>query len=270
MSINGVTYLLDSENNCSVCVIDNFSDDLKELIRQNLNTVCLGSAKSSSGRSVYSYPKTLREFLKRYRDKTDTTKLGMLGELLCHILLFTLRSDLHAASPFFNMEESSIKKGFDLIISEKTETNLWIAEVKSGEVGKSDKDQKIRTLIDKAKADLLSRLSSSNTTIWHTAINNVELALASTNKSKDILISYLEEFLEGAENLNNAPSGFNVILAPILFEDCNNPIQLATICDKASHLSSSGDFAKCIVFAIQKSTIVKIEEFLYSEAESNK
>lgn len=194
------------------------------------------------------------------------TKLGMLGELLCHVLLFYFRKEFSAASPFFNMEEGSIKKGFDIIVSNGTKGELWITEIKSGEVGASEKDEKVRSLIDKARLDLLDRIASDNTTIWHGAINNVELALASSQPSKSTLIKYLDEFLEGAQNLSNQSSKANVILAPILFEDTKNPIDPAVVSTKAKSIIESSSFNKSVIFAIQKSTISRLEEFLNDEA----
>lgn len=265
MSISGVRYQVDLAHGASLCIIDNLSEDLKNLIRSELSKVCHGTAKSSSAKSIYSYVRTLSEFMKRYKGKTSPTKLGMIGELLCHILLFSHDQALSAVSPMFNMEEASIKKGFDLLATRKSDSTLWITEVKSGELGKVARDQKTRILIDKARDDLVHRIGAENATIWHTAINNVSIAVESNRPEKTVLLELLEDLLDNSEKGANDPSLANVILVPILFENTTNAMNFEIIKEKNKILIEANTFASCIIFAIQKSTLDKVEKFLYSE-----
>ena len=266
MTIQDVRYEVNDELSISLCIVDDLSIQLQEIIRLELSKVCHGSAKVNEGRKAYAYKPTIREFVKRYKDKTTTTKLGMIGELLCHILLFHFNDKLKPASPFFNMEEGSIKKGFDLMIIDTKDNSFWITEVKSGELGDKNKQQKIRSLIDLAKSDLVERLTSNSSTIWYSAINNVELSLTGNIPEKKILKDLLEEFIECNEKITKNSTSMNVFLVPILFEDTTNSIEMATLKEKHKKLIDAGDFSNCIVFAIQKSTITKIENFLFSEA----
>lgn len=268
MAIKDIRHELNDESSVSLCVIDEFSEELKQIIRSELSKVCHGPAKVEEGRKSYTYKPTIREFVKRYKDKTETTKLGMIGELLCHILLFHFNENLKPASPFFNMEEGSIKKGFDLMVIDTGDNSFWITEVKSGELGGKDKHQKIRSLIDLAKSDLIERLTSKNSTIWYSAINNVEISLSGNTSEKKILKDILEEFIEGEDDaIEKDSKSMNVFLVPILFENTTNSIDIQTIKDKHAKLVSDGNFSKCVIFAIQKSTILKVENFLFEEAE---
>ena len=269
MILNGIEYSQNAEKNVSLCIVNDFSNDLKELIRNELAKVCHGTKKTINKKTAYSYKKTIKEFVTRYSDKTPETKMGMIGELLCHILLFYYEKSFQAASPFFNMEEGSIKKGFDLIVINKKNGTFWITEVKSGELGTEVKEQKFRTLIDLAKNDLKKRILEDSATIWYSAINNVELAVDSGMSEKEILVGYLEEFIEDEEDgksSTNDPSKMNVILAPILFEKSTNFIDFSTLTSKYDRVSDQSLFAKFQIFAIQKSTISKVEDFLINEA----
>lgn len=269
MIINGVDYSQNEDENVSLCVVNDFSDELRDLIRSELAKVCHGTKKTSSKKTAYSYKKTINEFITRYNDKTPETKMGMIGELLCHILIFKFEKSFRAASPFFNMEEGSIKKGFDLILINKKDGTFWITEVKSGELGKEEKEQKIRTLIDLAKNDLTKRIAEDSATIWYSAINNVELAVESGVPEKDILIDYLEDFVKDEDDgklTPNDPTKMNVILAPILFENSLNCIDFSIIKNKHQRVSKQGLFARFHIFAIQKSTITKVEDFLINES----
>lgn len=190
----------------------------------------------------------------------------MIGELLSHILIFHYLPDIRPASPFFNMEEASIKKGFDLIAINAKDSSYWITEVKSGEIGKSNKVQKVRTLIDLAISDLKKRLPDTDSTIWISAINNVGVSLSAGDPEKEILQKYLNDFWEENQIKENVLKKTNAILVPVLIENTKDPVEFSTVTDKNIKILKKPPFNKHIVFAIQKSTISKIEQFLTSEA----
>lgn len=267
MAIKDVRHEFDDESSVSLCIVDDLSSQLQEIIRSELSKVCHGPAKAEEGRKSYTYKPTIREFVKRYKNKSPTTKLGMIGELLCHILLFHFNKKLKPASPFFNMEEGSIKKGFDLMVVNTDDNSFWITEVKSGELGEKDKHQKIRSLIDLAKSDLIERLTAKSSTIWYSAINNIEISLSGSTSEKKILKDLLEEFIEGGdEEVIKDSKSMNVFLVPILFEKVANSVEIEAIKEKHKKIADAGDFSNCLVFAIQKSTIAKVENFLFNEA----
>ncbi len=266
MAITDVEFMKTKDGKVALCIIHDLSDELKLLIRKDLSTVCHGAAKVASGNKIYSYKSTLKAFLSRYETKTEKTKTGMIGELLCHITLYHFYTNLKPASPFFNMEEGSIKKGFDLIAIEKGGKGFYFTEVKSGKVGKLDKDKKIHALIDLAKTDLEDRIPNSDSTLWYSAINNVELSLESGKPEKTILINCLSEFFEAAESGTDKTGDARVILVPVLFESTTNTLDLSTLISKSSNIQSNKTFCDCIVFAIQKSTLEKVEEFLKIES----
>lgn len=94
--------------------IENLSEELKSEIRNRLVAVCHGADQSKSSSKIYSYKETAKEFIRRYKtDKnaSEERKKGMIGELLIHVIL-ELEGRFTTASPFFNMEERSFKKGY--------------------------------------------------------------------------------------------------------------------------------------------------------------
>ena len=145
--------------------IENISDELKQEIRNRLATICYGVEQTQSNCGIYSYEETVKDFIHRYKtqkDKSESRKKGMIGELLVHIIL-ELEGKYSTASPFFNMEESSFKKGFDIVLFEEDSKELWITETKSGEIQKKQKNANsaVSGLINTAKKDLKKRLNSN-------------------------------------------------------------------------------------------------------------
>ena len=266
MAISCVDFSVSKNKKYSLCVITDFSDELKDMIRLNLSKVCHGNAKVGTSNKIYSYKLTLKEFVKRFKNKDSKTKIGMIGELLCHIMLYHYHDNFKPASPFFNMEEGSIKKGFDLIAIDRNTQTFWLTEVKSGRTGTLDKNKKIKTLIDLAKKDLEGRIPNSDSTIWYSAINNVELSVESGRPEKDLLIEFLSEFLQACDANIDKSSEARVILVPVLFENTKDRLKIDTIEAKGLQVEAESEFCECMIFAIQKSTMQKVEDFFYDEA----
>ena len=85
---------------------------------------------------------------------------------MVHLIIRNYYSEYKSVTPFFNMEERSIKKGYDAILTEADCPILWIIEVKSGELHlDKTSDQTINELIGIAKNDLDVRLNQDNTTL---------------------------------------------------------------------------------------------------------
>lgn len=162
--------------------VESLSDELKQEIRSRLSAVCHGVDQAQSAAKIYSYKETAKEFVKRYKsDKnaSEKRKKGMIGELLVHIIL-EIEGRFTTASPFFNMEERSFKKGYDVALFEEKTNELWIAEVKSGEIQKNQKDASAAAtgLINTAKNDLKVRLNDYNTSLWLNALNAAKVTMS--------------------------------------------------------------------------------------------
>ncbi|MGB9992260.1 hypothetical protein [Pseudoduganella rhizocola] len=265
--IDGLFYSATADETSAICVVQNLTDSLKNEVRSNLAKICHGAKKVNRNPKIYSYKNTIKEFMDRYNSKADLMQTGMLGELLCHTLLFKCHPNLKAASPYFNMEEANIKKGFDLIISNSDNNALCLAEVKSGELGKLNLKEKTRALIDLAKNDLITRISSSACpTLWYSAVNNVELSFNASNAEQKLLVDKIEEFLADDLDLKAQMNKVHVFLVPVLFETVANQIDLTFLSEKFNSIIAAMPFSGCTIFAIQKSTLTKLESFLRDEA----
>jgi len=263
--IDGV--FVEKQNDFAICHIHNLSSEVEALIRKNLTAICHGSrVHNYGGARLFSYKATLESFLERYEKKAPDTKMGMIGEFLSHILLPKIFDEFDVASAFFNLEEKSIKKGFDLILYKPQDQSAWITEVKSGNLHKGkDHDQTTKDLLGTAKADLVKRLNESETMYWYNAVNSVQCSLDENRDYKKTL----EEILldeGGAADQGKALSSDNcVVLVASLFEPLTNTITTTPATTTLKKINDDGHFLETIVFCIQKATYTKVVEFLTSE-----
>ncbi|MCG6540657.1 hypothetical protein MCB86_11300 [Pseudomonas sp. KSR10] len=252
----------------AMCCVENFSDELKQALRENLTRICHGADQASKDRAIYKYPATIKHFWEeRYSRKTWETRIGMLGELLSHVIILKLFPDFDVVSPFFNMEEKSIRKGFDLLLYETSKNNVWITEVKSGGKGK-DKTSCAATsaLLRLARDDLKKRLAEPELNHWLNAINAARNAIHNKAKYRDSVIEILE--LEGdlAEDNGATASDNSVFLISALFSDVSQAIAEQTVSKFSTKLVADSVFKTVWVLSLHKGTMEKLEAFLKTEA----
>jgi len=244
--------------------VDQVSDELKDEIRKSLSKICHGATKASSGSPLYTYQRTLKEFLTRFSTKAETTQKGMIGELLTHVILSALEEKYSSVNPYFNMEERSIKKGFDLVFSNSDDNEVWIAEVKAGACDDSV-DSKLKSLIRLARDDLAGKLSSDRYALWQNAINGVLISVKDSPVKK-ALQTILERHNENAVEGTSKSEDYNVVLVAVAFKgDFPFSANDDPVLNEHVKLSSSGKFKSACVVAIQKSTLEAIVAFLESE-----
>lgn len=246
-----------------------FSEEMKKLIRQQLSSICYGASNARSSRKTYNYNSTIKEFIKRYNSKNENIQKGMIGELLIHILLNEFFPNFETVTPFFNLEERSVKKGFDVVLTDKVEKSIWITEVKSGEIHK-DKNANETTmdLLEKAKIDLFTRLNDDeNQSLWLNAINGAKIAYDSHNDLKDAVIDILEKCADDSQDGNINSNDINVFLASVLFSSLDDLIEEKAVRGKCDRIKNQKKFRCIFVLAIQKATYIKVYEFLEKEAE---
>lgn len=250
--------------------IEQLSDELKQEIRNRLVAVCHGVDQAQSSLKIYSYRETVKEFIRRYKSNNNVSedrKKGMIGELLVHVIL-ELEGRFTTASPFFNMEERSFKKGYDVALFESTTDDLWIAEVKSGAIQKNQKNASsaIVGLINTAKNDLKVRLNDSNTSLWLNALNAAKVSMSDSNHQKDAVIKLLGQCADDAVGGNNSSTTFNVVLSGTLFHSMSDRIEASKVGQKHSKVVKENLFKKVFVMAIQKEAFDAVYDFLESEA----
>jgi len=259
------------EGNRLLFHITSISPEIEDRIRHNLVSLCHGSHKASSGRRNYSYTRTIKEFLTRYQSKNELIKLGMIGELLAHILIIEFKTNFIHASPFFNMEERSIRKGYDVILFDREKNEIWITEVKSGELHKNKSvNQTCSDLIGRAKRDLIERLNESQTALWQNAINAAMVSLGQSGEFAEIIDNLLHEIDEQYSSGSTSSKDRNVLLTAGLFTSLKSE-RISTEAVKMVHenVENGKHFKKVITLVFQKGTISRIVDFLTKESEKD-
>lgn len=264
--MDGVEVIKDADN--CIFYINQFSTALQTAIRENLVAICYGPADAISGRRMFSYKATLTEFVKRYSDKTGNQRKGLIGELLLHVLLHELLNEYSVDSPFFNNEERSVKKGFDVVVDNSETKELWITEVKSGNLHlNKNASQTIVELINTAKNDLNQRLNSDSISLWLNAITGAKRVLENNPDKKNAIVEILQDNGDLATDGSLRSLDMNVILVGTLFHDCNDHFSSAGVSEKKKRTDQEQLFKKTYVIAIQKSTYTAVFDFLESESQ---
>lgn len=257
--MDGVICQFDKEKKIFLCIIKHFSDELKQLIRQQLTSICYGIVPCTQTPDIYTYSQTLINFLQRYKDTSENLKMGMLGELLAHILIPLYIPSLNRVSIFFNKEENQIRKGFDIIYFEKTPA-LWYSEVKSG---RKNQNQTLREkhldLLNHALKSIENRFTDSKNAVWDSALMDAYLTLLNVQEQTQV------QRLLTFDNKNRAASK-RAILISVLYHTPQEVLSLSELLALSSQLNTQHQL---IIFSIQKETFIKIQQFLQEESVIN-
>lgn len=229
------------------------SDELKKKIRDELTTICHGEYALTSVYKEHSFEYTIKELIRRIPNE-KRKKVGIIGELLLNVVIREF-TEMRIISPFFNLEERNVKKGFDIIAIDSN-MDLWIIESKAGELGAlKTSTEKVCERINVAKHDLNTRLNKQNSQLWLNAINSVRCALNDTNEKKTIV---------NILNANNTHSSNdkNVVLGGTVFCMFDSKIDKNKISELYKSIKKTNIFSKLKLIAIQKKTYEAILEYL--------
>lgn len=266
-SIDGIQF--EKKSGYAVCHINDLTSEIKQRLRHQLSFICYGRSCSESGKELFNYANTLKEFLERYLSKSPKIQKGMIGELLSHFIINEYFPDYYVVSPFFNKEERSIKKGFDVVLSSKSDYSIWITEVKSGGLHKNkNANETAKDLLGTAKRDLFDRLSKENRSLWLNAINDAKIAYEHHNDLKDSILDILEDYgTKSGTSDAYVSSDMNVFLVSALFAPLSELIEASVIKAKVSEIKAEKLFKALFIMTIQKGTYKKVFEFLKQESE---
>lgn len=191
--------------------------------------------------------------------------MGVIGELLAHVLISRHIPDLSIVTLIMSKEEDQIHKGFDFVYISKGNIALWYGEAKSGELQQQTTTQKNRDLLNKAKSGIVTYLKGSRDRLWDSAIieANQTLVAAKAKTARQMLRDDLLAIQSNSSTKKNA------ILVSIIFHDVNNPLDENDLSSYLQTVKDEGVFNDITIFSIQKSTYSKVVDFLYSEAEIN-
>jgi len=263
MPIDGVRII---ENvNYSIFYIDTFSDEFKQIIREQLQGVWSGFAEADSLPEFYSYKKTLTSFLERYNPKSEETRKGMIGELLSHILLGYQDNKLTSLSILKNKEEKSIKKGFDIIYCHLEDNKLWYSEVKSGrsETGIENSTDYNKVLLNRAKSGIGTMIAERRNSLWESALFDVS-AMIKENEGR----LNLRQLLSNDSPSINSNQKKNVILISTLYHNLTDTIDENSVSEFLNNTIAENIFESVIIVSIQKYTFETVASFLSDEITS--
>ncbi|WP_299267532.1 Hachiman antiphage defense system protein HamA [uncultured Psychrosphaera sp.] len=248
------------------CHLESLTDEFKSCIKKHLQSICHGVALAEKGLSGQTYQRTLKAFKSRYTPKTGNIKKGMIGELLAHVIIFELFDHFDVVSPYFNMEEKSQRKGFDLLLAETSGQNVWITEVKSGALNKTGcPDKSTSNFLKTAKSDLNRRLNESEMTFWQNAINSTNNSILDCKDYKDVIIKILDDELVASSDGKARSDDNNVILVSVLYSDINKSFDYKTVEKVCAAINEEAIFNQVFTLSIQKSTYENVATFLFEE-----
>lgn len=245
----------------ALVVVESVSDKFKMHLRERLAAFCYGAVEAAEDTTYYSFEKTVKEFLDRYEKKPDSTKIGMAGELIVHVLMPHTHPELSSSAVFFNKEERSIKKGFDLTFHAADGQSIWYGEVKSGEVNeRQTADEKSASLLKLAARDLSAMLGpGAERSRWDSAMIDAGLTLESAQaKTAKALLRSDVSFATAGDGYTK-----NVVLASAVMHALDHcQVSDAELHSTVAGLNIDARFSSMCVLVVQQEEIESIISFL--------
>ena len=193
-----------NENYLHLINIEEIDSKLESLIDKSIVMICEG--KTNTDLAIIK--KRLIHFLKT--KNRNCTEMGSIAEFFTHLYLNEIGFEQECL--FFNLEEGSIKKGFDGYYSKANEE--WIYESKSGSIKTENISH--RGKIKEAYGDLKKTIAGKKkNNPWQNAYNHAShMDVASALGIRENLKKLSEDFIKGKyHDIKN----FNVIPGSTIF-----------------------------------------------------
>jgi len=260
--ITGVKIFQDPE--ITVVSIDEFTAELQNLIRERLAEICWGPTANGSRLVAENYKYTMKSLWGRVANKPSKTKIGMAGELITHLFLSRPGAGYVSVNRMFNLEESSIKKGFDLVLTKQEGKELFLVEVKASGILRANSTSKVLRLLKVSNSDMNGKLNNPADNLWNNALSHCSSALKKTDL-RDKIEAILEVCRDDALTFPSAKDQ-NVILAGINFNGDKGFCDLEEIAKSIATYSDWGEYKSLTYFVAQKKTYEAVMSFIESEA----
>ena len=228
---------------------------IKTLIKENLIGLCWGKENTE----CFDIKDVINEFIERFSKKSIEQQYGYIGEFIYYLYILQNDKILKPLSIFFNQEERSFKKGFDLLGFDGE--NMWYSEVKSGNSSGKDIDSYNLERLSTAYNDIKDKLKirNRNTNYWDTAKSN----LCKIENSKDER-SRLSKILDDDKKIEFIK---NKIITSVIFDKSDLLLDNNKVKDKYDRL-------KCLeknitIICIRKKTIEKVISILKEVQKEN-
>lgn len=235
---------------------------VKSVLDEVFVSICEGESDSPL-ETVKKHVKTL------FSQKDETWKMGAIAEFFVH--LFVKLSGFKQECLFLNLEENSIKKGFDGLYSFCNAP--WLMESKSGAIttrGISHAEK-----VKEAMSDLTKKVAGKTTgkpesipnNPWRNAYSHANQYSVNTSESlrkwiKDLANEFTNGTYHTIEEFNTMPCG-TVFLSGIW-----NDQDHEAICASIAAIADKLDGKKIHVICVTHASIKNFVEYISTEAEN--
>lgn len=230
--------------------VKEFNDELIKFINKNFVSICKGHKNSSSLEVIK------RRAIKFFEKKDERTRNGGTAEFFLHLYLRSINYNQECM--FLNMEETSIKKGFDGYYSKGKEE--WILESKSGNSRSDNVSHSAK--ITEAYSSLKQQLSGkSQNDPWQNAYQHANSKDVDTN---DSILSILQDFSEDyVMEKYYEPKDFNIIPAATIFLNGEwKDFDVDDIYKKIIKNATKFEYKKIIIICCTKKSLDLFMKFL--------
>ena len=221
-------------------------EKIDEPLKKYIDTVLIDIYSKGQDTDI----KTVKLKLKKYFDskKDSHIEIGAIAEFFIHLYLNLEKFQQECL--YTNLEENSIKKGFDGIYTKNSE--MWIMESKSGHI--TTKNISHKNKIEEAYNDLSNKLSGESNTNnpWKNAYFHAKMA----NSETDLLVS-IKKLEDGyTHGIYTSISDYNIIPSSTIFYDTTDfsHINLEKINAEIKSFLSGKTYKKINVICINKKT----------------
>lgn len=244
---------LDTNIILSIIDIELITPPLENFINKEFVSICEGT----SDNDLEMVKSEILLFLNR---QDLNTKMGATAEFFIH--LYLKYNNFKQECLFRNLEEGSMKKGFDGYYSRNNEQ--WIMESKSGSINTKDISHKKK--IKEAYSGLKSLIEGgSSNNPWKNAYNHAQHGDVNTKKSivatiKDMSISYINNNYADMKDLNILPC------ATIYLDDVWENTDKDKIKNDALELIKDFEYKQLKIICITKKTLDLFKNYLNSKS----
>ena len=236
----------------SIYVIDirELDENLKNTINQFIVSICEGPQETLL--ELEDVKEEIRRFLTEKKPKNNetgketNTYIGAIAEFFIHLFLNYI--GLKQECLFLNLEEKSIKKGFDGYYSFNGET--WIMESKSGYINSQNAThkEKLKTSYKQLKDKITTNDPKVNNP-WKNALRHAQIAQSDKNILKE-LQKFSQQFIR--KEINNDINNFNLIPCSTIYYFKDWEENKENIINEIKHFISELEYRKLKIICINK------------------
>jgi hypothetical protein len=234
--------------NINIITIESVTPEFKLFMDNSLISIYLGNRNidlSLTKQKLFNFLNT----------KSHNTKMGAIAEFFIHLYVRTI--DMKQECLMGNLEEGSIKKGFDGYYSQGDEE--WIMESKSGTIDTSTISHHAK--ISEAYRGLKSLLSGgSPNNPWENAYNH---ASHRDTNTRDTIIKNIEKFSNDFDTgIFYEIKNFNIIPSSTIFYNGIMSVDTDEILEKLESLVGTFEYQKLEIICISKKSLDLFIDYL--------